>query len=220
VENTQADDSRFLHLRMEMVETQLLARGIRDERVLQAMGKVPRHLFLNPDSRERAYDDRPVPIGHGQTLSQPYIVAFMTEQLNLDWNDKVLEIGTGSGYQTAVLAELVRRVFTLEIVASLSQSARSLLGSLGYANIEYSVGDGRLGWPQAAPFQAILAAAAAEVVPPLLLEQLSDGGRIILPLGAEHQDLWLVRRSGGELVSQRLLPVRFVPMIWGDSITD
>ena len=212
------EDPKYLRLRAEMVETQLLTRGIRDRGVLEAMGKVPRHLFLDPELRDHAYEDRPVPIGHGQTLSQPYIVAFMTEQLELHTEDRVLEIGTGSGYQTAVLAELVQEVITLEILATLSNRAEVLLNSLGYVNIRFLVGDGRRGWPQAAPFQAILAAAAAESIPPLLVDQLCEGGRMVLPLGIGHQDLWLIQRSRGESLSRRLLPVRFVPMV-GDSPT-
>jgi protein-L-isoaspartate(D-aspartate) O-methyltransferase len=204
-----------LRLREAMVETQLIARGIRNPLVLEAMRKVPRHLFVDPTLRNSAYEDRPLPLGHGQTLSQPYIVAFMSEQLELDGGDRVLEIGTGSGYQTAVLAEFVQQVFTVEILSILSQGARLLLQSLGYTNIEFRLGDGRAGWPEAAPFQGILAAAAADSIPPPLVEQLSEGGRMILPLGTDHQELWRVQRTGSVRTSRRLLPVRFVPMVGG-----
>ena len=202
--------------RREMVAAQLSARGIRDERVLSAMRRVPRHLFLAPEQREQAYQDAPIPIGHGQTLSQPYIVAFMTEQLELTGDERVLEIGTGSGYQTAVLAELAREGYTLELLETLSRKARALLVSLGYSNIEFAVGDGRLGWLEAAPFDGVLAAAAAEAVPQALLDQLGEGGRMILPLGEEHQELWFFRRAGPEITSRPLLPVRFVPLMHGN----
>jgi len=217
VQSSANEEDPYLRLREAMVETQLIARGIRNPSVLGAMRKVPRHLFLDPTLRDAAYEDRPLPLGHGQTLSQPYIVAFMTEQLELEDGDKVLEIGTGSGYQTAVLAELAQQVFTVEILSILSQGARLLLQSLGYTNIEFRLGDGRAGWPEAAPFHGILAAAAADSIPPPLLEQLSEGGRMILPLGVDHQELWRVQRTGTGRTSRRLLPVRFVPMVGGGS---
>ena len=203
--------------RLSMVRTQLEARGIRDPRVLGAMAKVPRHLFLPAEFSQRAYEDAPVPIGQGQTLSQPFIVAFMTEKLDLRGDERVLEIGTGSGYQTAVLAELARRVYTVEVLESLSLKARDLLDRLGYGNNSYAVGDGRQGWREEAPFDAVLAAAASEDLPGALREQLGDPGRLILPLGEEHQDLWLFRASEGTWTSQCLLPVRFVPLIHGSS---
>lgn len=209
------EEIRFAQMRQRMVQTQLIARGIQDPRVLDVMGRVPRHLFLDPVQRGSAYEDSPIPIGSGQTLSQPYIVAYMTEQLELTGQERVLEIGTGSGYQTAVLAELVRRVYTLEVLEPLALSARLLLTRLGYQNIEFAVGDGRQGWPEEAPFEAILAAAAAEDIPAPLRAQIADGGRMILPLGQDHQDLWLFLRTGSELVSRRLLPVRFVPLVHG-----
>ena len=202
-------------LRLDMVRTQLEARGIRDPRVLAAMQKIPRHCFLPPDLSHRAYEDAPVPIGQGQTLSQPFIVAFMSEKLELRGDERVLEIGTGSGYQTAVLAELAGRVNTVEVLEALSSRARSLLDRLGYRNISYAVGDGRLGWRDEGPFDSILAAAASKEVPVALTEQLADGGRLILPLGDEHQDLWLFRVVAGNWSSRRLLPVRFVPLIHG-----
>ena len=207
------EEIRLARLRHQMVQAQLVARGIQDSRVLDAMSRVPRHLFLDPEQREAAYDDSPIPIGLGQTLSQPYIVALMTEQLALTGLEKVLEIGTGSGYQTAVLAELARKVFTLEVLEPLSQRARGLLNRLGYSNIEFAVGDGRRGWPEEAPFDGILAAAVAKDVPAPLNDQLADGGRMILPLGVDHQELWKFLRAGNELHSRRLLPVRFVPLV-------
>jgi protein-L-isoaspartate(D-aspartate) O-methyltransferase len=179
------------------------------------MSRVPRHLFLDPAQRVAAYEDSPIPIDLGQTLSQPYIVAFMTEQLKLTGQERILEIGTGSGYQTAVLAELVQKVFTVEVLEPLSVRARALLDRLGYRNIVFAVGDGRRGWPEEAPFDGILAAAVAKDIPSPLREQIADGGRIILPLGEDHQDLWLFVRSGNELVPRRLLPVRFVPLVRG-----
>ena len=213
------EEARFFELRQRMVRTQLITRGIQNPRVLDVMGRVPRHRFLDPMQRGGAYEDSPIPIGSGQTLSQPYIVAYMTEQLNLTGQERVLEIGTGSGYQTAVLAELVRRVYTLEVLEPLSLGARQLLTRLGYQNIEFAVGDGRRGWPEEAPFDAILAAAAAEDMPAPLRDQVADGGRMILPLGQDHQDLWLFLRLGNEFVSRRLLPVRFVPLVHGSPPT-
>src|SRR5262245_30532592 len=204
-------------LRLEMVRTQLEGRGIRDPRVLAAMVKVPRHHFLPPELAHRAYEDAPVPIGQGQTLSQPFIVAFMTEKLELRGDERVLEIGTGSGYQTAVLAELGRRSSSVEVREALSRRAQTLLGRLGYLNISYTIGDGRQGWPGEAPFDAILAAAAPQELPDALKEQLADGGRLIVPLGDEHQDLWLFSAVAGTWRSQRLLPVRFVPLVHGNA---
>ena len=204
-----------MRLREEMVRTQIQARGIGDPRVLQAMRKVPRHRFVPVESREQAYGDHPIPIGLEQTISQPYIVAFMTEHLGLREGGRVLEIGTGSGYQTAILAEIAREVFTVEILESLSREARQRLTELGYPNIRFAVGDGREGWREEAPFDAILAAASAEEVPPPLLEQLASGARLVLPLGVDQQDLWLFTRTREGHVSRNLLPVRFVPLVGG-----
>jgi len=211
----EESDEGLAGLRKQMVENQLVYRGIRDVRVLEAMSRIPRHLFLDAGQREAAYDDSPIPIGYGQTLSQPYIVAFMTEQLELSGTEKVLEIGTGSGYQTALLAELAREVYSIEIIDALACRARALLESLGYSNIQFSVGDGRAGWPEEAPFDAILAAASAADFPRPLLDQAADGGKMILPLGLDHQELWMFRRAGREWVSRPLLPVRFVPLVHG-----
>jgi len=199
--------------RKELV-AELRYKGIRDPRVLSAMEKVPRHLFVLPEYLPWAYDDRPLPIGLGQTISQPYIVALSTEALELSPEDKVLEIGTGSGYQTAILAELAKEVFTVERLAELSWEAQERLRRLGYRNVHFRVGDGTKGWPEEAPFPAILVTAAAPRVPPSLLEQLSEGGRLVIPVGGRfHQDLWLVRKKGEKPVYEHLCPVSFVPLI-------
>lgn len=196
-----------------MTDSQIRARGVRDPRVLAAMEKVPRHLFVPDSLRGFAHADEPLPIGDGQTISQPYIVAFMTETLRLDGPEKVLEVGTGSGYQTAVLAELVRDVYTAEIVERLSVKARGVLDGLGYGNVHYRVGDGSEGWAEAAPFDAIMVTAAAASLPPALEEQLAVGGRMIVPVGTDLQELVLVRREKKGLYQERLLAVRFVPLV-------
>lgn len=211
---------RIAASRVAMVELQLRGRGIRDERVLEAMTKVPRHLFVAPSFADMAYDDQPLPIGEGQTVSQPYIVAAMLESLSLDPSDKVLEIGTGSGYQTALLAELVAEVFSIERHASLTQAAQQALEHLGYQNVHVRTGDGSLGWPEAAPFDGIVISAAAPQIPPSLLAQLKDGGRMIAPVGTpEVQDLRLVRRLGDEIRSVRLDGCRFVPLLGKEGFT-
>jgi len=193
---------------------ELREKGIRDARVLSAMEKVPRHLFVLPEYLFAAYDDRPLPIGLGQTISQPYIVALSTEALELSGEEKVLEIGTGSGYQTAILAELAKEVFTVERLPELSLEAQERLRKLGYTNVRFRVGDGTKGWPEEAPFPAILVTAAAPRVPKSLFAQLSEAGRMVIPVGGRfHQDLWLVRKVGGEPVYEHLCPVTFVPLI-------
>jgi protein-L-isoaspartate(D-aspartate) O-methyltransferase len=199
--------------RREMVAEQLASRGIRDEDVLRAMAEVPRHLFVGENLRGRAYGDHPLPIGHGQTISQPYIVAFMTEIVDPQPHHRVLEIGTGSGYQAAVLARLTAKVHTIEIVPELARTAAKRLQELGYANIETKQGDGYYGWPEAAPFDAIVVTAAAEFIPPPLIEQLREGGRMIIPVGSAFylQHLMLVEKKEGEVTTRRLMPVRFVP---------
>ena len=199
--------------RRRMTDSQIRARGVRDPRVLAAMDKVPRHLFVPGRLRPRAYDDEPLPIGEGQTISQPYIVAYMTEALGLRGGERVLEVGTGSGYQTAVLAEIVREVWTVEIIESLSLKARSVLDSLGYANIHYRVGDGSGGWPESAPFDAVMVTAGAPAVPKRLEDQLAPGGRMIIPVGAGFQELYLITRGRREFRRKKLLPVRFVPLV-------
>lgn len=196
-----------------MVESQIKARGVRDQRVLEVMRRVPRHLFVPPDMAPYAYSDEPLPVGEGQTISQPYIVAYMTELLALRGKERVLEIGTGSGYQTAVLAELASEVFTVEIIGALSVRAQSVLGELGYSNIRFRVGDGSVGWPEEAPFDRIIVTAAAAAMPLLLRDELRDGGRMIIPVGAVSQELMLVTRRGAGFAEERLIPVRFVPLI-------
>lgn len=206
-------NGEFAKSRRVMADSQIRARGVRDALVLAAVAKVPRHLFVPDGMRISAYADEPLPIGQGQTISQPYIVAFMTEALGLEGGERVLEVGTGSGYQTAVLAEIVREVWTVEIVESLSLQARSVLDGLGYANIHYRVGDGSEGWPQSAPFDAIIVTAAAACIPESLEGQLGPGGRMIVPVGTHLQELYLVRRQGTGLTRERLLAVRFVPLV-------
>jgi protein-L-isoaspartate(D-aspartate) O-methyltransferase len=199
--------------RRVMVESQIRARGVRDALVLAAMAKVPRHLFVPENLRTHAYADEPLPIGHGQTISQPFIVAYMTETLALRGGEKVLEIGTGSGYQTAVLAEIAGQVFTVEIVEPLALRARAVLDELGYTNVHARVGDGAAGWPDEGPYDAIVVTAAAPVLPAALEGQLAEGGRMIVPVGTDLQDLFLVRRTGQGTVRDRLLAVRFVPLV-------
>lgn len=199
--------------RIRMVETQIIARGIKDERIVAAMKKVPRHLFVPSDMIDYAYNDEPVPIGEGQTISQPYIVAYMTEALNLKPEDKVLEIGTGSGYQTAILAEMVSEVYTVEIIASLSLRAQELLTKLGYQNIHFKIGDGSLGWEENSPYDAIIVTAAPARIPRPLEEQLKLDGRMVIPVGSAFQELFLVTKEKQGLKKKKLLPVRFVPLI-------
>lgn len=202
-------------LRRLMTDSQIRARGVRDAAVLAAMDKVPRHLFVPEDMRSGAYADEPLPIGDGQTISQPYIVAYMTEALGLRGEEKVLEVGTGSGYQTAVLAEIAGEVWTVEIVEKLARRARGVLDGLGYANIRYRVGDGSAGWPEGAPYDAVMVTAAAARIPELLEGQLEVGGRMIVPVGTDLQELFLVRKGKKGFERERLLAVRFVPLVTG-----
>jgi protein-L-isoaspartate(D-aspartate) O-methyltransferase len=208
-----AEDSVFAKARDAMVATQIIIRGVRDPKTLAAMREIPRHLFVPPRLVKEAYTDRPLPIGHGQTISQPYIVAFMTEALALKGGETVLEVGAGSGYQSAVLSRIAARVFGIEIVEPLAREAKERLAALGYSNIEIRAGDGYAGWPEHAPFDAILVAAAAPRVPEPLKQQLKDGGRLILPVGEHMQELRIVTRRGASFDEQSVLAVRFVPMI-------
>ena len=206
-------NGEFAKERRVMTDSQIRARGVCDPLVLAAINKVPRHLFVPEGMRGFAHADEPLPIGQGQTISQPYIVAYMTEALGLQGGERVLEVGTGSGYQTAVLAEIAREVWTVEIVESLALQARSILDSLGYANIHYRVGDGSGGWPEAAPFDAVIVTAAAARMPESLEGQLGPGGRMIVPVGTDLQELFLVCRKKKGLMRERLLAVRFVPLV-------
>jgi protein-L-isoaspartate(D-aspartate) O-methyltransferase len=197
-----------------MVEQQLKPRGVKDERVLAAMAKVPREEFIPVDTRADAYEDGPLPIGYDQTISQPYIVAFMTEQLRPKPGDRVLEIGSGSGYQAAILAELVADVYTIDIVEPLAKTAEATLQRLGYKNVHIKVGDGYKGWPEEAPFDAVIVTCAPEKVPQPLVDQLKEGGRMVIPVGERFaQQLYLLEKKNGQLKESVTLPVRFVPML-------
>lgn len=198
--------------RTRMVDEQLRARGINSARVLDAMLKVPRHLFVPDAQRAQAYGDFPLPIGYGQTISQPYIVAFMTQALELEPGHRVLEIGTGSGYQAAVLAELAKEVYTIEIIAPLADRSRDTLTRLGYRNVQVRTGNGYLGWPEQAPFDRIMVTAAPDDVPPALVQQLEIGGLMAIPVGTVVQELRIMRRTATGLETLSTLPVRFVPM--------
>jgi len=202
----------YARAREEMVRTQIAARGITDRRVLDAMRSVPRHLFMPNKIWYEAYADGPLPIGYGQTISQPYIVGYMTDELKLSPNDRVLEIGTGSGYQAAVLSKLVKEVYSIEIVEPLATLAARTLSELGYANVKVKSGDGYKGWPEKAPFDAIMLTAAPSEIPDPLIEQLRVGGKLIAPVGTFWQSLVLVTRTPTGIMRQTLLPVRFVPM--------
>ena len=207
-----ADEAALARAREHMVAQQIAARGVKDPLTLAAMRRVPRHLFVTAASRAQAYDDHPLPIGHGQTISQPYIVAFMTEALGLRGGETVLEVGTGCGYQAAVLGTIAAHVYTIEIVDPLALESGRRLRTLGYSNIEVRAGDGYLGWPEKAPFDAIIVTAAAPRIPEPLLAQLKEGGRLIVPVGDESQELVVVVRQGSRYDERRVLPVRFVPM--------
>jgi len=196
-----------------MVDAQLLGRGIRDRAVLDAMRRVPRHRFVPEDLQACAYDDGALSIGENQTISQPYIVAYMTEALELKPSDRVLEVGTGSGYQTAILAELVREVCTIEIRPGLADRAKSLLDELGYANIRTRLGDGHAGWPEAAPFDKIIVTAAPDDVPQALVDQLAVGGIMVVPVGRGEQMMMVIRKTPEGLATRETIPVRFVPMV-------
>jgi protein-L-isoaspartate(D-aspartate) O-methyltransferase len=203
----------FAAQRQRMVQEQLMPRGIHDERVLAAMSKVLREQFVPPDVRGESYSDAPLPIGQGQTISQPYIVAFMTEQLRLKPSNRVLEIGTGSGYQAAILAELVAEVYTIEIIEALAKDAEATLARLDYKNVHVQVGDGYRGWAERAPFDAVIVTCAPDHIPQRLSEELKEGGRMIIPVGGfGDQELYLLEKKNGQLEQRAVLPVRFVPM--------
>jgi len=215
-EDNESQEAIFARRRQSMVINQLRSRDIFDSKVLQAMLTVPRHKFVDEHIRESAYNDYPLAIGEGQTISQPYIVALMTQLLELKGNEKVLEIGTGSGYQAAVLAEIVEEVYTVEIYESLSKKSEKLLTDLGYKNIKFKVGDGYHGWEEYAPYDAIIVTCAPDHVPPPLLQQIEDdGGRIVIPVGGIWmvQTLMKIDRIGGKIKSKGIIGVRFVPMI-------
>src|SRR3989339_913906 len=208
----QNEDS-YLKKRTRMVRMQIENRGVDHKATLNAMLKVERHKFIPENLKDEAYDDNPLPIGFGQTISQPYIVAYMTAAIEPQKHHKILEIGTGSGYQAAVLAEIVKEVYTIEIVEELFSSAKKRIESLRYKNIKLKYADGYYGWKESAPFDAIVVTAAAEHIPPPLLEQLKDGGKMIIPIGTPflNQNLVLVEKSGKDFKTKSLLPVRFVP---------
>jgi protein-L-isoaspartate(D-aspartate) O-methyltransferase len=208
----EMSDDTWTADRQRMVEQQLRARDIRSDAVLQAMGRVPRHRFVPDDEQRGAYSDYPLPIGFGQTISQPYIVAFMTEALEVGPEHTILEIGTGSGYQAAVLGELAREVYSIEIVEPLAERSRTLLNELGYRNVHVRAGNGYLGWPEAAPFDRIIVTAAPDEVPPALVEQLKMDGLMAVPVGVGEQMLQVLRRTPSGLSLIKSLPVRFVPM--------
>ncbi len=198
--------------RRRMVEEQIIARGIESGRVLQAMRKVPRHRFLPAHLAHLAYNDRPLPIGLDQTISQPFIVAYMTDAAGISPKEKVLEIGTGSGYQAAILGELAKEVYTIEIIPELGERARSTLGEMGYQNINVRIGNGYEGWVEHAPFDVIIVTAAPEAVPQALIDQLALDGRMVIPVGAQHQEMMVIRKTHQGIVTRRTIPVRFVPM--------
>ena len=210
------NDPNFDHLRKLMIKNQLQSRGIRDDAVLKVMRSVERHNFVPENYRDRAYSDGPLPIGHGQTISQPYIVAVMTEQLQVSSQHKILEIGTGSGYQAAILGELAKHVFTIEIIPELAEGAKNILNHLSYKNITVRAGDGYKGWPEESPFERIMVTAAPVEIPQTLVDQLAPGGRMILPVGAQFlvQYLWVIEKDDqGTVTKEKILPVRFVPMV-------
>jgi len=212
----RATDERTMTAeRLRMVDEQIAARGIRDDRILEAMRRVPRHLFVGDLLRPAAYADRPLPIGRGQTISQPYIVALMTEVLQPTPGMKILEIGTGSGYQAAVLAELGCRVWSMELIPELARFGESNLRRSGYASVQVRCGNGFLGWPDEAPFDAVIVTCAPEAIPKALVEQLRDGGRMVIPVGSQQdgQSLTLVRKTGSTVVTDEIIPVLFVPMV-------
>jgi protein-L-isoaspartate(D-aspartate) O-methyltransferase len=218
-EPTNGQDN-FQAMRERMVETQIRARDVQNPAVLRAMARVPRHLFVPDDMRRFAYDDRPLPIGRGQTISQPYIVAYMTEALQLEPEHSVLEVGTGSGYQAAVLAEVARQVHSIEIVPDLAENARRALANAGYRNVEVRTGNGYLGWPDLAPFDRIIVTAAPPEIPQVLVDQLAVGGIMVVPVGTDYQEVVIITKTSDGVTQKRTLEVRFVPMVSKPSTKD
>jgi protein-L-isoaspartate(D-aspartate) O-methyltransferase len=210
-------ENDFSRMREEMVQDQIVARGVKDKKVINAMNKVKRHLFVPEKYRAFSYRDHPLPIGEGQTISQPYIVAYMTEVLNLRPGDRILEVGTGSGYQAAILAELVKEVYTIEIIGELGRRARKILDTLGYKNIQVIIGDGYKGWPEKAPYDAVIVTCAPERIPEALVRQLKEGGRMIIPVGKAGGIQKLVKcvKMKGVIKTEDVMHVRFVPMVKG-----
>lgn len=213
--NVSKEHDAYFSSRQRMVEEQIRQRKVSDERVLQAVLRVKRHLFVGGDFKESVYEDRPLGIGYGQTISQPYMAAFMTEVLDLLPLDRVLEIGTGCGYQAAVLAELAGEVYTIESIKPLAEEARKRLSGLDYENIWIKHGDGYEGWVEHAPYDAIIVTAAPQEIPPKLVEQLKVGGRMVLPVGGARQDLYLITKTPQGIRQEVLFPVKFVPMVKG-----
>ena len=210
-------EESFLVLRQHMIDEQLKKRGIRDRRVLDAILNVDWHLFVESSLQDLAYSDRPLPIGYGQTISQPYVVAYMTEAAKIRSEDRVLEIGTGSGYQAAVLAKVAKEVYTIEIIEPLARESKKRLQEMGYTNIWTKHGDGYEGWPEKAPFDVIIVTAAPHEIPEKLIQQLHPDGRMVLPIGSFFQDLYRVTKTEKGIHKEKLLPVRFVPMIKSQS---
>lgn len=211
-QNKSPDDRKYQKMRLKMVEEQILTRGIGKGSVIKAMRDVPRHLFVPDDLRDQAYDDTPLPIGLEQTISQPAIVAYMTEAAGISKKDKVLEIGTGSGYQAAVLGEVAGEVYSIEILPEMADRAKGLLKELGYNNVHVKAGNGYLGWPDQAPFDAILVTAAPEEIPQVLIDQLAVGGKMVIPVGTTIQEMVVITKTKNGLNEKRTMPVRFVPM--------
>jgi len=217
--NTEFTEEDYARERKKMVERQIMARGVKNKKVLDAMNSVPRHMFVPEGYRRGSYFDHPLSIGLGQTISQPYIVALMTEMLDVDKDDIVLEIGTGSGYQAAILSTIVKELYTIEIIEELGLQASERLKSLGYDNVKVKISDGRLGWPEKAPFDAIIVTAAAERIPDPLIKQLKPGGRMVIPVNNSFysQDLLIVEKDeAGNIDTKKTIPVRFVPLVEGE----
>ena len=209
----RGQDVSWEALRQRMVDTQIRARDVDSPAVLKAMARVPRHLFVPDNMRAYAYEDRPLPIGMGQTISQPYVVAYMTQELRVEPHHSVLEIGTGSGYQAAVLAEIAKQVYTIEIVPALADRARQALAAAGYRNVEVRTGNGYAGWPELAPFARILVTAAPPEVPQALVDQLAVNGVMVVPVGTDYQEIVIITKTTSGVTERRTIPVRFVPMV-------